>query len=178
MLLEKWVSSIRKANREDARLVSEIAEATFRAAFAAMNTAEHMDLHCRTSYAEHIQAAEISNPGMVTLLSEVEGRIVGYAQVRWDRAPGCVSAKHPGEIQRLYVVKDMHGKGIAQELMHACIRELEQRGADAVWLGVWEHNPRAIAFYKKSGFVEVGNQVFPLGGDLQRDIVMARLAAA
>jgi ribosomal protein S18 acetylase RimI-like enzyme len=70
------------------------------------------------------------------------------------------------------------GQGIAQELMHACIRELEQRGADAVWLGVWEHNPRAIAFYKKSGFVEVGNQVFPLGGDLQRDIVMARLAAA
>ena len=108
------MSSIRKANREDARLVSEIAEATFRAAFAAMNTAEHMDLHCRTSYAEHIQAAEISNPGMVTLLSEVEGRIVGYAQVRWDRAPGCVSAKHPGEIQRLYVVKDMHGKGLHQ----------------------------------------------------------------
>jgi ribosomal protein S18 acetylase RimI-like enzyme len=43
-----------------------------------------------------------------------------------------------------------------------------------VWLGVWEHNPRAIAFYKKYGFISVGEHPFPLGGDLQRDIVMAK----
>jgi ribosomal protein S18 acetylase RimI-like enzyme len=63
---------------------------------------------------------------------------------------------------------------IAQELMNACINKVKQRGSDVIWLGVWEKNPKAISFYKKFGFVEVGDHVFPLGNDPQRDIVMKR----
>jgi ribosomal protein S18 acetylase RimI-like enzyme len=58
--------------------------------------------------------------------------------------------------------------------MSACVDVMTGRRSDVVWLGVWEHNPKAIAFYKKLGFGEVGEQVFPLGSDAQRDIVMAR----
>jgi GNAT superfamily N-acetyltransferase len=169
--------SIRKAHIGDAKALSEIAEATFRATFGAVNTAEDMELHCRSSFGEPIQAAEISDPEMLTLVSEDEGRLIGYAQLRWRDAPDCVSAKRPAEIQRLYVVEGWHGKGVAQGLMQACIDEVEQRGSDALWLGVWERNPRAIAFYKKLGFVEVGNHTFALGGDPQRDIVMVRSVA-
>ena len=171
------MSTIRKALPSDAKALAEIAEATFRATFSAMNTAEHMELHCQTNYGEHTQAAEISNPEMVTLVSEYESRMIGYAQMRWGSAPSCVSANSPGEIQRLYVVEDCHGKGIAQDLMNACIDEIKQRGSDAAWLGVWERNPRAISFYKKSGFVEVGDHTFSLGGDPQRDIIMVRPVA-
>jgi RimJ/RimL family protein N-acetyltransferase len=39
---------------------------------------------------------------------------------------------------------------------------------------VWEHNPRAIAFYRKFGFVAVGDHIFPVDHDPQRDILMAR----
>jgi diamine N-acetyltransferase len=85
-----------------------------------------------------------------------------------------VSANAPGEIQRLYVADQWHGKGIAQELMRACLEELMRHGSDAVWLGVWEHNPRAIAFYKKIGFVEAGDHIFPLGRDPQRDVIMVK----
>jgi len=58
--------------------------------------------------------------------------------------------------------------------MATCIKEMENRESDVVWLGVWERNPRAMAFYKKFGFGEVGDHVFPLGTDPQRDIIMAR----
>lgn len=98
-------------------------------------------------------------------------------RLRWCDAPDCVAAQSPGEIQRLYVVDAWHGKGIAQDLMHACIREMEARGSDVAWLGVWERNPRAISFYRKFGFVEVGDHFFSLGNDPQRDIVMARSIA-
>ncbi len=168
------MSTLRRANHRDARSLSEIAEATFRTTFGAVNKAGHMDLHCRNNFGERIQTIEIADPGMITLLSEVEGILVGYAQLRWGKAPGCVPAKHPAEIQRLYVVEGWHGKGIAHEIMNACIDEAELRGSDAVWLGVWEHNPRAISFYRKSGFAAVGEHTFPLGGDPQRDIVMVR----
>jgi ribosomal protein S18 acetylase RimI-like enzyme len=166
--------AIRRAHSGDARKLSEVAEATFRATFDAMNTIEHMELHCRRNYGEQIQAAEISNPEIVTLLGEHEGNLIGYAQLRWGEFPDCVSATRPGEIQRLYIIEDWHGKGVAQKLMNACIEEVKQRGSAAVWLGVWECNPRAISFYKKFGFVAAGEHTFPLGGDPQRDIVMVR----
>ena len=103
--------------------------------------------------------------------------MVGFAQLRWGEPPGCVVASAPGEIQRLYVVREFHGKGVAQELMRASIEEMINRGSDVAWLGVWERNTKAIAFYAKCGFHEVGEHTFQLGGDPQRDIIMARAVA-
>ena len=168
---------IRKAGHADALQLSRLAEQTFRATFGAANTAEDMDAHCQTSYGEAIQAAEIADPNMVTLLAENEEGLIGFAQLCWGNAPDCVSGKFPGEIRRLYIASVWHGKGIAQDLINACLREIQERGSDVVWLGVWERNPRAIAFYKKLEFIEVGDHVFPLGSDPQRDIVMARLVS-
>jgi ribosomal protein S18 acetylase RimI-like enzyme len=166
--------AIRRAHRHDARQLAAIAEETFRDAFASVNTPEDMALHCRASYSEAIQAREIADPLMVTLLCEQREMLVGFAQLRWGKAPGCVVADAPGEIQRLYVARDFHGKGVAHDLMIACMDEMAIHRSDVVWLGVWERNPRAIAFYRKFGFLEVGTHVFPLGNDPQRDIVMAR----
>lgn len=166
--------TLRSARRADARLLATLAEATFRDTFAAVNAAEDMDRHCRNAYGEAIQAEEIASPDRATLLAEHEGRLVAYAQMRWGKPPACVVAGAPGEIQRLYVIRDFQGKGLAHDLMRACLGAMASRCSDVVWLGVWERNPKAIAFYRKFGFREVGEHVFPLGSDPQRDIVMAR----
>ena len=168
------MSRIRKAERSDAGQLAAIAETTFREAFGAVNTPEDMDLHCRTRFSESVQAEEIVNPNMMTLLCEDNHAPIAFAQLRWENSPNCVVAEAPGEILRLYVASRWHGKGVAQELMSACIDEVRRHGSDVVWLGVWEKNPRAIAFYRKFGFVEVGDQTYVLGTDPQRDLVMAR----
>lgn len=165
---------IRYARPDDASQLAWLAEKTFRDTFEAVNTAENMALHCQSSYSEDIQAAEIANPHLTTLLVEAAGNLIAFAQLRWGPAPNCVVATAAGEIQRLYVLQDWHGRGLAQTLMNACLAEMEKQGRNVVWLGVWEHNPRAISFYKKFGFAEVGEHVFPLGDDQQRDIIMTR----
>jgi ribosomal protein S18 acetylase RimI-like enzyme len=178
------LQSIRKANRSDAAEVARLAERTFRETFDAVNTAQNMDAYCREVYGEDIQAREISNPDMVTLLAENananasanahRNELIGFAQLRWGSAPDFVPGNKPGEIQRLYIASQWHGKGVAQALMAASFEALQLRGSDVAWLGVWERNPRAIAFYRKLGFAERGDHVFMLGTDLQRDIVLAR----
>lgn len=166
--------AIRKAGPHDAKRLAKIAEETFRDTFAAMNAAEDMELHCRASYSDAIQGGEIVNPDMLTLLCEQDGNPVGFAQLRWGKPPGFVVADAPGEIQRLYVARDCHGRGVAHDLMSACLDEMASHQCDLVWLGVWEKNSRAIAFYRKFGFQQAGEQVFWLGNDPQRDIVMVR----
>jgi ribosomal protein S18 acetylase RimI-like enzyme len=164
----------RRARCDDAGPLALLAERTFRDAFDDVNSPEDMALHCEASYGETIQSAEIADPDRVTLVFEQDGRLLGYAQLRWGPVPGSVVANSPGEIQRLYVARECHGKGVAVDLMNASIEEMRRRRVDVVWLGVWERNPRAIAFYRKFGFCEVGEHVFQLGSDPQRDIVMAR----
>jgi ribosomal protein S18 acetylase RimI-like enzyme len=168
------VFSIRSAMPADAKALAGVAEATFRETFGATNSARDMAEHCRQHFSEDIQKAEILDPGMVNLMYESGDEILGFAQLRWAEPPACVGAENAAEIQRLYVVRDAHGKGVAQALMNACLESLQQKGFTKVWLGVWEKNPRAISFYRKIGFIEVGEHIFQLGNDPQRDIIMAR----
>jgi ribosomal protein S18 acetylase RimI-like enzyme len=165
---------IRTATRSDAALVAALAERTFREAFSALNPPEQMDGHCRENFGTAIQAQEIAAADHLTLLVEPQGCPAGFAQLRWTEPPGCVAGAAPGEIQRFYLLQECHGTGIAATLMAACLAALRKRGSDVAWLGVWEENPRAIAFYRKEGFAEVGRKVFMVGTDPQRDLVMAR----
>lgn len=166
---------IRRAELSDAQALAELAERTFRDTFEATNTPDDMNLHCASYYSEAIQGQEISDPKMATLVCDHEDQLVGFAQLRWGHTPDCIKAERPAEIQRLYVREAWHGKGIAQDLMSESIVLAEAAGADQVWLGVWEHNPRALAFYRKWGFSEVGDHIFPVGSDPQRDIIMSRM---
>lgn len=171
------MSAVRIAQPSDASALAHLAESTFRDTFAAVNTAANMDAHCRAHYGAEVQRREIADAAMLTFVAEHDDGLVGYAQLRFGSAPACVAGDTPGEIQRLYVHRDWHGRGIAQELMRASLDALRERGSDVAWLGVWEHNPRAIAFYRKFGFVEVGDHVFQVGDDPQRDLVMMRAMA-
>jgi ribosomal protein S18 acetylase RimI-like enzyme len=64
------------------------------------------------------------------------------------------------------------GRGLAQALMAEVENAARRRGAHELWLGVWERNPRAQAFYRKCGFEKVGTQIFVVGDDPQTDHVM------
>lgn len=172
------VSTIRSARADDAAALAGLAERTFRATFAADNSAANMDLHCARSYGAAIQACEISDPALHTLLAECDGELAGFAQLRRAAAaPACVGAA-AAEIQRLYVDRSWQGRGVAPQLMETLLKLAARQGATRVWLGVWEHNPRAIAFYEKFGFRVVGDHVFAVGDDPQRDLIMVRSLTA
>lgn len=166
--------TIRMATVRDAIALANLAEQTFRDTFADTNTAEDMELHCKNTYGLDIQLEEIKNPSIMTLVAEESSQLIAYAQVRWADVESCVSGSSPGEIHRLYVDRNWHGKGLALTLMDVCLNTLKEHGSDVAWLGVWEHNPRAMAFYRKFGFEEVGDHVFSVGNDLQRDVIMMR----
>lgn len=158
----------------DAEPLASLAEATFRDAFGGENTAEDLGLHCAANFAPALQRREILSPAMRTLVGESDGRLEAYGQLRFGPAPEGLVAAHPVEILRFYVRRPWHGTGAARELMAALLAEARSQGADRVWLGVWERNPRAIAFYAKSGFRPVGEHEFLLGRDRQRDLILAR----
>jgi ribosomal protein S18 acetylase RimI-like enzyme len=165
---------IRLAGPDDAAAVAAFGERSFRETFGADNRPEDMDAYCAATYAVERQRREMAAPERVTLLAEMEGRLVGYAQLRDGPAPSCVAGADPIEILRFSVDRRWHGQGIARTLMAETLARARALGRRTVYLAVWERNARAIAFYRKVGFREVGAQPFQLGKDVQTDQVMVR----
>jgi diamine N-acetyltransferase len=166
--------TIRTGVPTDARDLAEIASRTFRETFAEDNRPEDLEHHLATAYGPEQQLGELTRPDIVTLLGEVDGRLVAYAQLRMEAAPDCVPDESPVELWRFYVTRDWHGRGVAQQLMKSVEAEAHARGGRTLWLGVWERNQRALAYYRKAGFADVGSHVFMLGTDPQTDRIMVR----
>ena len=164
--------TIRRAVPGDAAVLAELARTTFYDTFAATNDAADMAVHLQRAYGVPQQTTELENPGITTVLVERDGAAIAYAQIRDDHVPECVTGAVPLELWRFYVRSGWHGRGIAQALMDRVKAEARQRGAETLWLGVWERNDRARAFYAKCGFVDVGEHVFLFGTDPQTDRVM------
>jgi ribosomal protein S18 acetylase RimI-like enzyme len=166
--------TIRHASLADAPALAELAARTFRDTFGADNTPEDLALHLATSYAPEQQAREIQDPMMITLVADDAGALVAFAQLRRGDAPACVTGDAPIEIQRFYLAAEWHGRGLAHALMVHAFDVAQAVGAATIWLGVWERNPRAIAFYRKFGYTDVGQQTFVLGTDHQIDRILMR----
>ena len=166
--------TLRPARPDDAADLARLAERTFRETFGAANTPENLEAHCAAAFGEAIQGREIADPGFETVVVERGGEFIAYAQLRWSEAPACISGHRPAEILRLYVDRPWHGRGLARLRMAERLARAARGGAETVWLGVWEHNPRAIAFYGKCGFREAGEHVFRVGADPQRDLILQR----
>lgn len=165
--------TVRQANSSDAAPLAEIAERTFRETFAGDNSEENINLHCAQNFNAEVQGGEISDRQLITLLAEAAGELVGFAQLRLEHAAACVSDDRPSELHRIYVSSEWHGRGVANELMRAVYTAAARAGSDCIWLGVWEQNLEAIAFYRKCGFSVVGDHAFMLGRDRPRDLILA-----
>lgn len=165
---------IRRGRGDDAGLLAELGARTFSETFAADNSPENMAAYLAEAFSPVQQAAELADPRSTFQVAEINGDAVGYSMLRSGRVPTGVTGEDAIELVRLYVAQERLGSGVGAALMQACIDEAKQRGYEALWLGVWENNHRAQAFYRKWNFHEVGTHVFQLGTDPQTDILMQR----
>ena len=165
--------AIRRATAADAEALAAFAARTFVETFGDANRPDDLRDHIEASYRPARQRAEIADADLSTWLAEAaDGTLVAYTQVSRKRVPECVAGERPIEIYRFYVDRPAHGTGLARELMATAFAQVREWGGDVAWLGVWENNPRAIAFYRKCGFVDVGSIDFYVGPDRQTDRVL------
>lgn len=167
---------IRFGRIEDALLLAEIGRKSFYDAFAdhPKNAPEDMEIFMNQSFGTEIQARELADPQTVYLIAETDGKPLGYAKLRRDVKEEMVAGDKCLEIARFYLLQEAIGSGAAGKLMQFVLDYAKENGFDTIWLGVWEFNPRAQAFYKKWGFEHIGEHIFQLGNDPQTDWVWQR----
>ena len=163
---------INKITLSDIYQLQEISKQTFYESFSAGNTEENMAKYLEEEFSIKKLEAELIDINSEFYFASMFDKIIGYIKLNFGPSQTELKENHALEIERIYVLKEFHGKNIGQLLYNKAIQIAELKKLDYVWLGVWEENPRAINFYKKNGFEEFDKHLFKLGNEEQTDIMM------
>lgn len=165
---------IRPALKTDASILTELGRKTFEETFSKDNRKEDMDSYLSETFSVEKQLQEILDPNRKIALAWFENQAAGFYHLLKAQPDPCVHGVRPIELLRLYVDSRFQGQRVGFALMESAVQIARAEGFQTLWLGVWERNYKAQAFYKKFGFGFVGQHVFRLGEDEQIDLVMAR----
>ncbi len=168
----KSVLSLREAELSDLATLLDLAQTSFVQAFTEGNKPENVQAYLSQAFTQVQLEKEWRNPASTFLLASLKGKLVGYTKVNLAAAQTDVQDPESLEVARLYTLEEVWGKGVGQFLLDAALAFAKEKGKTFVWLGVWEHNARAIRFYEKNGFKTFGSHPFPFGDEIQNDWLM------
>ncbi len=161
-----------KLNALNAVELQQIAIQTFKETFEAVNTPENMHLYITKAMSLTVLSAELNNADAHFYFILVDNEPAGYCKLNFNAAQTELKKAETAELERIYVLKAFQGKQLGKLLMDKAIATAKKYQKKLLWLGVWEHNNKAINFYKKLGFTVFGRHDFYLGTDRQTDLLM------
>lgn len=166
------MKSIRPCSESDLVALQEISYETFDQTFRLMNTAETIDSYLQEAFTSEKLLAELKNPDSAFYFLQTDDGVVGYLKLNEAAAQTEFRDPEGLEIERIYVRKQHQGKGYGKELLEFALEIARSKKKRYAWLGVWEKNTAAIAFYESLGFRQVGTHTFRMGDELQTDFIM------
>jgi ribosomal protein S18 acetylase RimI-like enzyme len=164
--------SITKVQSEEILNLQTISRSTFYETFVDSNSEEDMHHYLENDLSLSQLADELKNPLSEFYFAKKDELIVGYLKISFHNGHELPQSEIGMEIVRIYVSKSHLGSTIGKLLLEKSNLRAKENNCSYIWLGVWEHNPRAIRFYEKNGFVKFGTKNFQLGSDLQTDFLM------
>jgi len=165
---------VRPAACDDATALALIGAATFLETFADILDGAAVLAHCQNANAPAAYAGYLESGAAAWLGETDKGAPIGLALLIAPELPEALVQPGDLELKRIYLLSRFHGTGLGAALMAAAVTEARTRGASRLLLGVYAHNKRAIAFYRKQGFVPIGMRQYAVGAELYDDVVLAR----
>ncbi|EGL99612.1 GNAT family N-acetyltransferase [Ligilactobacillus salivarius] len=168
--------NIKKINNsdEDIKKLQTIAKQTFTETFGSQNTAEDLAKFLNEEYDFNKLKSEVADPESFYYFCYFNDKLAGYLKLNIGSAQTESDYPEALEIQRIYVLQKYQGQKIGLSMMQHTIAVAKKIKKSQVWLGVWEKNLKAQAFYRKSGFEKVGSHDFVLGDDIQTDYILVK----
>jgi diamine N-acetyltransferase len=156
------------------QVICVLAITTHYEAYFQLDPSDELADYCLRFFNLETVKNELENPKLTYLIAEFEGNAVGFAELREGKKIECIEGKNAIEIQRIYVIEPMKGKGIGKELLEKCCEIGSEKGYETIWLGVWDKNVEAQKFYQKIGMENVGLTDFSDGKNEFLNFVFAK----
>jgi ribosomal protein S18 acetylase RimI-like enzyme len=167
--------SLRECTAADASTLALVGAATLLEAFAGFIPGESLLAHCAKYHFPAAYTALLSKPETRAWLAEVApgAAPVGYGLLTAADFPPELVQPGDLELRRLYLFTRFHGSGAARGILELAADAARKQHASRLLLGVHPENHRALAFYRKSGFAQIGTRTFHVGSSTFTDPVLA-----
>jgi len=169
------VVKIEGVKQTEVEKLKAISETTFAETFAKDNTPEDMAAFLEQNYNYSQLEKELANKNSFFYFIYQQNELAGYLKLNINEAQSEDGPKEALEIERIYILNAFKGQGLGKQFITFAEKTAREKNKSEIWLGVWEHNPSAIAFYKKMGFVKTGQHIFTIGCDDQTDWIMTKI---
>lgn len=166
--------TIKKCTLEDVYELQAISKETFTETFQEQNSPEHLNAYLERAYNLEQLKDELANPSSHFYFVLYDQQTAGYLKINTGGAQSEEMGDDSLEVERIYVKKAFQKHGLGKLLLNQAMEMALELNKEKIWLGVWEENDNAIAFYRKKGFVQTGSHSFFMGDDEQIDLIMTK----
>ncbi len=167
-------TKIRKCTLEDLRKLQEISVETFTETFKDQNSAENLNAYLERALNVKQLEKELSHPFSQFFFVYLNHEVAGYVKLNANDAQSEAMDEESLEIERIYIKSKFQKRGLGKQLLNKAIETALEQDKKKIWLGVWEHNDNAVAFYKMMGFVQTGCHSFQMGDEEQLDLILTK----
>ena len=166
--------NIKKCNLEDLQTLQEVSIETFYETFKDQNSPENMKAYLEKAFNLTQLENEVTNPSSQFFFVYYQNEVAGYLKLNANDAQSEEMGDDSLEVERIYLKKQFQKHGLGKHLLNKAIEIAMEQNKKNIWLGVWEKNKNAIAFYQKMGFVQTGTHTFQMGDEEQLDFIMTK----
>jgi GNAT superfamily N-acetyltransferase len=157
------------ATEADLPAISDLAGVIWHACYPGIITHAQIDYMLARMYAPDVMRDEIRSQGIRYGLLLVDGKPGGFFSYGPASEPGVI------KLHKIYLMGDLHGRGLGSRLLQHVEREVRRLGVRRLILAVNKRNAKAIAAYQRNGFVVAETVVTDIGGGfIMDDYVMAK----
>lgn len=165
---------IKECTIKDSSKLQKVSYETFNETFKHQNSSENMNAYLQKAFNLNQLEKELSNILSQFFFVYFNNEVAGYLKVNLNDAQSEKMCNDSIEIERIYIKKQFQKHGLGKYLFNKALEIAQESNKKKIWLGVWEKNDNAIAFYKKMGFVQTGTHSFFMGDEEQIDFIMTK----
>lgn len=165
---------LQKITKNNVQDLQEVSIQTFTETFKDNNSEKSLNDYLNTAYELTKLEKELENPHSEFYFAYFNNELAGYLKININDAQSEKMGENALEVERIYIKKSFKRRVIGRHLIETAEQLAKKYQKNLMWLGVWEYNPKAIAFYETLGFKVIGAHSFFMGEEEQTDLIMSK----
>jgi len=166
--------TFRTAVASDALCLGVLATQVFLDTYAVDGIRPSVAREAREHFSTDAIAVLLADSSITFLVAESAGHMVAFAQMTFGSTHELVAAENTVELNRLYVLDRFSGKGLGSALLRRAEALAAGQSASTMWLSAWAENHRALGFYTRQGYEDVGAGLYVYEGEEYETRVFVR----
>lgn len=166
---------IKKAKKSDIKILARLGRLTWTESHGHyINNKNNLSKYLDANFSVSKTKEHMDDPNQLFYIMYVDDLPIGYAKLILNAEQEHVASQNNCRLERIFILNDFIPLKIGRRLLTYAEEQAKALQLDTMWLSVYIKNNRAIRFYEKNEFKNVGALSFMVNGKSYENIVFSK----